>query len=227
LKSRCLNSISDEYDTVVKYIYSSITAAHTNKQPLVIGIGGLGGLGKSHLAMTLGSMYGKSLVVSTDGFIMERKARLKNALICSDVPDELTIKKLTSWLEAIRIKDRIVFPQYNHKTGLIYEKKIDNEFDVFIVDGAQILLPELRELLTYKIVITATNTVVKKLRKQRDIKYRGYTCQEFESLWPEYNKTYELYYRKYEPLAELCVNVQKNNKWKINDRTFDSSSIYQ
>lgn len=163
--------------------------------PVIIGITGAGGAGKTTLATNIARWLGEScLNVDLDDYLISRDERGRLELTGYH-PAANRLKLAREHIEQLRRGQAIDKPTYNHEQGTVESTANVAPREVMIFEGVTTLYPELNDLYSIAIFIDAKEETQIKSRIERDVKTRGYTLDEaltlFETLRPLYSKYIE------------------------------------
>ena len=166
------------------------------ESPLVIGITGAGGAGKTTFGNNLVRYYGEKNCVSIDldDYLISRDERGKLELTGYD-PRANKLSDERRDIEDLICRKTISKPRYDHSTGKILQNETITPRELVIIEGVTTLYEELRELNDISFFMDAMEETQIKSRIERDVKTRGYTYEEamilFETLKPSYKRFIE------------------------------------
>ncbi len=162
------------------------------KSPIIIGIAGGTGAGKTTIARRLSEPLpkGSVAVIEHDAYYRDRPdlSYEQRSVLNFDHPDSLDNELLLSHLKAIKAGQPIHKPQYNFRTHrrMAETVRIDPH-PVVIVEGILIFVEkELRGLMDLKIFVDTDPDIRVLRRLKRDIKDRG---RDFDSVRHQYYDT--------------------------------------
>lgn len=167
--------------------------------PLVIGVAGGTGSGKTTLAKKMGSLLeNESVIIEQDCYYkdLSHLSLEERDLINFDDPNSLDFEKLCQDITDLKNGKSINKPHYNFRS---HSREIEathvDSANVIIVEGILILNhPELRELCDFKIYVDTEDDVRILRRIERDIQERGRT---FESIKNQYLTTVKPMHNQY------------------------------
>jgi uridine kinase len=165
-----------------------------SKKPLLIGIAGVSGCGKSSIAQALAARLGSAAILELDCYYRDLShmiAEERNGRNF-DHPDAIDSELLIGDLARVCAGERIAPPVYDFATHCRVNGKSDPlpATDCVIVEGLFTLhWPQVRERLGLKIFVETPRKIAFARRLARDIHERGRTkesvCAQFEkSVWP-------------------------------------------
>lgn len=155
----------------------------TRKQPIVIGVAGGSGSGKSTVVREIQRLHGDSSVVvlQHDWYYRDRSgvSAAERERINYDHPDALETELLGAHLSALRAGRSVQAPIYDFKTHTrAKECHAIAPHEVIVVDGILILAdPALRELMDIRIFVDTDADMRLVRRIDRDIVERGRTLE--------------------------------------------------
>ncbi|MBC8332972.1 MAG: uridine kinase [Anaerolineae bacterium] len=164
----------------------------THPNPIVIGIAGGSGSGKTTVANVILEQVGKQKIayLPHDAYYkdLSELPRTQRAQINFDHPHSLETELLTRHVQQLQLWQRIHLPIYDFKTHSRTEQTISIEpQSVIIVEGILIFAEQkLRELFDVKIFVDTDSDIRFIRRLQRDITERGRTT---EAVIQQYLKT--------------------------------------
>jgi uridine kinase len=193
--------------------------------PILVGIAGGTGSGKTMLARTLQSSLGSRQValVSQDAYYRDLADHggLEPTEIDYDHPDALELDLLSRHLALLREGRPIHRPVYNFDTHRRAPNRVVVEpFPIVVLEGILILCdPELREKFDFKVFIDADADVRLCRRLVRDCEERGRTV---ETVLEQYRSTVRpAYLRFIEPTRRYADVIINNSEDEVGRRAFD------
>lgn len=159
--------------------------------PLVIGVAGGSGSGKTTIAEAVAErLGGKVALIAHDAYYRHRidLTLEERSQVNYDHPDSLETTLLIDNLESLRLGEGIERPIYDFSTHLRSEESVRVEpASVVLVEGILVLSEtELREALDLKIFVDTDPDIRLARRLERDIEERGRTVA---SVMTQYFKT--------------------------------------
>jgi len=160
-------------------------------RPVVIGIAGGSGSGKSTIVEAIATATGGEIGLLEHDAYYRDNAHLdfaKRAVINYDHPDSLESELMVEHLAALRTGLSIDKPVYDFSTHLRTQETVRvDPAPVVIVEGILVLVePELRRMMDLKIFVD-TDADIRLLRRlQRDLTERG---RELDSIISQYEET--------------------------------------
>jgi uridine kinase len=173
-------------------LFAVLLATHTfASQPLIIGIAGGTGSGKTTLAENLIELFpGQAVLIYQDAYYKDLsnlpfEARTRTNF---DHPNSLDFDLLKQHLTALKNNEPISMPQYSfHSHAREPRSKTIQPTALIIVEGILLFaVPELRDLFDIKIFVDTDDDVRLLRRIERDMKERS---RDFVSIRDQYLKT--------------------------------------
>lgn len=162
------------------------------KNPVIIGVAGPSGSGKSLLASTIVSELGSCRVdvISEDSYYKNfpEMSFAERALINFDHPDAFDHALLCQQLKALQRGESVAIPQYDHKQHLrTSHTRTVSGHAIIVLEGILLFAePELRQLMDIRIYVDTPLDVCLIRRLERDITERG---REMASVLMQYQTT--------------------------------------
>ena len=173
----------------IKQIASSIRQKPLDRKPILIGIEGYGGAGKSTFAESLKQALGNAYVINFDDFLIKEK--ISNA-------DK-------SGFDKTRLKEQVLVPakngeQIKYQRLEWSENKLSEpmkvpDCDYLIIEGVSCYHPSVADYYDFKIWVEAPMEVAKKRGSKRDRDLGS----DNDKLWDVWAKTDLEYQEKYHP----------------------------
>lgn len=169
------------------------------KRPIIIGIAGGSGSGKTTIAQKIHKSLPEDrvLIMTQDSYYKEHKEMTKEERdqINFDHPDAFDTKLLVAQLKQLLNGQAIEMPIYDFPTHLRSDKTIHVEpADIIILEGILVLADErLRDLMSIKVYVDTDDDIRLIRREKRDMKERGYDLdyiisQYLTTVKPMYNQ---------------------------------------
>jgi len=177
----------------------------------VFGIAGDSGSGKTTISRGIKRILGEEMVCSfslDDYHSLDRRQR-KERNITPLHPDANHLDLLADHLEALRRKERIDKPVYDHGTGEIAGTVPFGPAPVVIVEGLHpFYTPRLRSLIDFKIFVDPSRSVKRLWKVRRDVGERGYQPVQVMAEILQREPDYKLYVDIQKIYAEIVVKIQ-------------------
>jgi len=177
----------------------------------VFGIAGDSGSGKTTISRGIKRILGEEMVCSfslDDYHSLDRRQR-KERNITPLHPDANHLDLLADHLEALRRKERIDKPVYDHGTGEIAGTVPFGPAPVVIVEGLHpFYTPRLRSLIDFKIFVDPSRSVKRLWKVRRDVGERGYQPSQVMAEILQREPDYKLYVDIQKIYAEIVVKIQ-------------------
>jgi phosphoribulokinase len=177
----------------------------------VFGIAGDSGSGKTTISRGIKRILGEEMVCSfslDDYHSLDRRQR-KERNITPLHPDANHLDLLADHLEALRRKERIDKPVYDHGTGEIAGTVPFGPAPVVIVEGLHpFYTPRLRSLIDFKIFVDPSRSVKRLWKVRRDVGERGYQPSQVMAEILQREPDYKLYVDIQKIYAEIVIKIQ-------------------
>src|SRR3989338_820512 len=152
------------------------------KEPIIIGIAGDSGSGKTTFSNGIRQLLGPKLVktIEADGYHKENRAQraLSDSLPLDPQANKLDL--LFEHLKDLKAGKTIQVPKYNHATGDFDPPYTLTPSPIIILEGLHILYPQFLNILDFKIFCNPCREVKRQWKYQRDIKKRGHEAEKLE-----------------------------------------------
>jgi uridine kinase len=182
---------------LIEEILSKIKSREYKEKPILIGVEGFGGAGKSTLANKLKNALGNAYIVQTDDFIIKENLTLVSPdMECYDLK---------------RLEQEVLMPAANGKT--ISFQKLDwasNKLskpievppvDYLIVEGITSYHPDIVKYYDYKIWVDTPIDVASKRGREKDA---GTENEQHWDLWSKNDLSYKVKYQP-EKVADFVI----------------------
>lgn len=152
------------------------------KMPMIIGIAGDSGTGKTTYSNGIRRLLGPDMVktITMDGYHTEDRAtRAKTGHLPLD-PAINNLKLFKKHLKALKQGKTIKLPIYSHRTGTFKPPVSFTPSSIIIVEGLHALYPEFLPYLDFTIYVDPCREIKWKWKKARDLKKRGHQAEKLE-----------------------------------------------
>ncbi|MDR9413021.1 MAG: phosphoribulokinase [Spiribacter sp.] len=153
------------------------------RQPLLIGVAGDSGSGKSTYTRGIEWLLGRDIVsqISLDGYHCEDRATRQTTGRTPLDPDANHLDQAVEHLRALQAGQTVDIPVYDHTRGCFLPARRHEPTPVIVVEGLHTLYPGFRELLDFALYVD-TEAAVKRIWKfERDTRERGYAGEAVEA----------------------------------------------
>lgn len=195
-----------------------ITIYKKKMSPIMIGISGAAGVGKSTFSQQLKDiMLKKGISVSVlplDAFLLDRSNRLIEAVSGYD-PKASDITGAAKCIRGLRDGNSQLIRPYNHNTGKHEEETWVKPAEITIVEGIHSLHPDLHSYYALKIFLYSSPETTSELRFLADIFDRSYSPRDaFSHANTEYS-SFEKHILHYINFSNRIVNVKEYWTYEI------------
>jgi uridine kinase len=194
--------------STLRLIQKKINHCQMNR-PIVVGITGAAGTGKTTLGINLTRFLGKGncLQLDLDDYQYSRQDKQERGVTGQD-PEGTKRDKLRADLQELK-KERPAFkPCYEFKTGnILSEVKVDPKKHIFIT-GTSAMFDGIREECDLTVFLDAPESLLLARRLKRDVEQRGYSVGRVMRLLPELRKDYEKFIEPVKGVADLAVGME-------------------
>lgn len=152
------------------------------KEPIIIGIAGDSGSGKTTFSNGIRQLLGPELVqtIEADGYHKEnRSQRALSGRLPLD-PDVNKLDLILKHIKDLKAGKTIQVPKYNHATGDFDPPYTLTPSPIIIFEGLHILYPQFSNILDFKIFCDPCREVKRQWKYERDIKKRGHQAEKLE-----------------------------------------------
>ncbi len=186
-------------------------------QPIIVGIAGGSGSGKSTFADKLKAHFGNRLGIIRHDYYYKNRPELsyeERVVQNYDVPEALETRLLVEHLQALKRGESVILPDYDFAKHLRKEQGIPMApAQIIVVEGILVLESDiLRSMLDIKLFVDTDPDVMATRRILRDCRHRGRTP---ESCLQQYISTVKPMLEKYvlpsKAYASLVVSGNQNN----------------
>ena len=153
------------------------------KRPVIIGVAGDSGSGKSTYTQGIEWLLGTDLVsqISLDGYHREDRATRRQTGHSPLDPGANRLDTAAAHLNRLSAGEAVRIPVYDHCTGCFAEPRWHQPTPVILVEGLHTLYPALRPLLDFALYVDTDIAVKRDWKYARDTRDRGYDPAEVEA----------------------------------------------
>ena len=151
-----------------------------SKTPIIIGIAGDSGSGKTTYSNGIRRLVGIDLVqtITMDGYHKENRQQRKISGQLPLDPEANKFELFLQHLKALKMRMPIELPIYNHQTGDFDKPVTFTPGPIIIIEGLHALYPEFNDYYDFKIFVDPSREVKWEWKYQRDIEARHHDSDE-------------------------------------------------
>lgn len=180
--------------------------------PIVIGVAGDSGSGKTTYSNGIRRLIGTDLVstIAMDGYHKEdRQQRRLSGRLPLD-PDANHLDLLHQHLQALKRGESVDVPIYNHATGKFDPPVPLYPSPIIIVEGLHALYPELLDQLDFKIYVDPDHEVKWEWKFERDVKKRGHRAETLTEEMLQREAAYKRWLDFQKTNATIVIKIAKS-----------------
>lgn len=149
------------------------------KQPMLIGVSGDSGSGKTTYSNGIRSLIGADIVstIEMDGYHREDREQRKISGRLPLDPDANHLDLLREHLVSLKAGKTVDIPIYNHGTGKFDPPRPLTPTPIIIIEGLHALYPEILPELDFSIFVDPDHDVKWQWKYERDVKKRGHRAE--------------------------------------------------
>lgn len=146
------------------------------RQPVVVGVAGDSGSGKTTYTDGIARVLGPELVttLSLDGYHKEDRSQRRRSGRSPLDPRANELELARQHIERLRRGRSVTAPVYDHATGFFAAPRQVLPLPVIIVEGLHALYPELLDLVDFRVYVDTDADVKWRWKLDRDTQERGY-----------------------------------------------------
>ena len=183
--------------------------------PLLVGIGGPGGCGKSTLTRWLLHQLTEAEILSLDDFRLPRDQRPAHARFGSH-PEANDLLRLRDTLAAARRGDPVTQPVFDPKQGSAVKTITLPPHRILLADGELAAHPDIRMLFDFRILVDAHWRTQLNTRLTRDLRERGCTLEKAIDIFLHSNlRDYPRYAQGAAEAADLLLYRNQHHAFRI------------
>src|SRR3989338_10782288 len=152
------------------------------KEPIIIGIAGDSGSGKTTFSNGIRQLLGPELVrtIEADGYHKENRVqRAVSGRLPLD-PEANKLDLIAEHIKEIKAGKPVQIPKYNHGTGDFDPPYTLTPSPIIIFEGLHILYPQFLNIVDFKIFCDPCREVKRQWKYLRDVKKRGHEAEKLE-----------------------------------------------
>lgn len=179
------------------------------EHPVMIGLVGDSGSGKSTMALGLAQVLGaeRTLIISTDDYIKHDRRRRAELGVTAHDPAGNHIDILEQHVGLLRAGRPILKPVYNHRGGVLEAPEYVLPRDFIILEGLLgYSTPWLRDAYDVKFFLDPQEQLRLRWKFQRDTTQGGYTVEQVMAALDRLNRDSATYVRPQRVYADMVVS---------------------
>ena len=182
------------------------------KKPIIIGISGDSGSGKTRFSSGIRELLGSDLVktIEMDGYHKENREQRKASGRLPLDPEVNRLDLLLEHLQALKRGETISVPIYNHESGDFDTPREFKPSPIIIVEGLFALYPQFLPYLDFSIYVDPSREVKWLWKKHRDMTDRGHDPKELEKEMLARESAYKRWIDFQKTNATIVVKISKS-----------------
>ncbi|MEX0373868.1 phosphoribulokinase [Spiribacter pallidus] len=187
------------------------------RRPIIIGVAGDSGSGKSTYTQGLEWLLGPELVsqVSLDGYHAEDRATRRASGRSPLDPEANHLERAGTDLERLSRGEATRIPIYDHEDGVFRDARVYQPTPIILVEGLHTLYPALRSMLDVAVYVDTATEVKREWKMRRDTRERGYKGAEAEAEIARRAHQYERWIADQEQHAEVILRIHPSELGKL------------
>lgn len=178
-------------------------------QPIIIGVAGDSGSGKTRFSQGVKQLLGDGFVqtIEMDGYHKENRNQRRESGIMPLDPAANRFDELAKHLAAIKNGESISLPIYNHDTGDFDEPKTFSPSPIILLEGLHALYPEFSKYVDFSIYVDTSRQVKWLWKKNRDTQDRGHDVAALEAEMLKREALYKRYIDFQKTSATIVIKI--------------------
>ena len=199
-----------------------------SNKPLVLGIAGDSGVGKSSFSRSLAAIFGERSLVEVSGddyHNWDRSSPMWKTLTHLD-PKANRLFELVKDVRSLIGGEVVRARHYDHSTGRFLPKKVRKTKDVILVEGLHTLYPkQLLEELDVRFFIEMDESLRLFFRTKRDVEERGHDSKKALHEFDKRKEDSEKYIKPQSARADVVFTLLPVNKDLFDQNQFGDSNM--
>ncbi|MEX0430148.1 phosphoribulokinase [Spiribacter insolitus] len=189
----------------------------TRQQPIVVGVAGDSGSGKSTYTQGLERLLGAERVsqISLDGYHAEDRATRRLSGRTPLDPDANHLDQAVDHLQRLRAGEAVEIPVYDHATGRFQPPRRHSPTPVVVVEGLHTLYPEFRPLLDFSVYVDTAAAVKREWKHHRDTRERGYAPSDADAEISRRASQYERWIAGQQDVADVILRIHPSELGRL------------
>ncbi|MCS4504566.1 Uridine kinase [wastewater metagenome] len=182
------------------------------RRPVVVGVAGDSGSGKSTYAHGIRRLLGNEMVatLTLDGYHKEDRAARRRSGRSPLDPRANHLPRVREHLAALREWQPVEIPTYDHVSGRFGETQLFRPTPVIVVEGLHALYPEFLPLLDFRLFVDPEREVKRRWKLERDVHRRGYTPEEARAEMDRREAHYQRWIDFQKANADVIVRINES-----------------
>lgn len=180
----------------------------TLSRPVIIGIVGNSGAGKSTMASGLAQVLGpeRTLIICSDDYIKDSRKRRGELGVTAHDPAANYIDILEQHMALLRAGQAVLKPVYNHNGGVLAPAEYVQPREFIILEGLLAFsTPTLRDALDVKFFLEPQEPLRLRWKFQRDTQTSGYTLEQVMASLDRLNRDSARYVLPQRDCADMVI----------------------
>ncbi|MDN3519212.1 phosphoribulokinase [Aquisalimonas lutea] len=195
------------------------------RRPLLLGVAGDSGSGKTTYTHGIRRLLGNDLVTSIplDGYHREDRAQRRRSGRLPLDPANNHLDLIEEHLRALRGGRPVEVPVYNHQTGCFDAPQIVRPTPVVIIEGLHALYEHLCPLLDFALYVDTDRDVKWRWKFERDVSFRGHDPAELEEEIQRREAAYKQWIDFQKTSADVVVKIHESQLGRLAHQKYDGA----
>lgn len=187
------------------------------KEPIIIGVAGDSGSGKTRFSKGIQKLLGEGFVqtIEMDGYHKENREQRKISGSLPLDPNANKFEVLAYHLEKIKKGEAVDIPVYNHDTGDFDTPRRFSPTPIILLEGLHALYDEFQPFLDFTIFVDTSREVKWQWKQKRDLSERGHDTSALSEEMLKRESLYKRYIDFQKINAEIVIKIFKSQLSKF------------